>query len=116
MENNERHRITESIIKREKQIRFNRAKSYTYILTSAATILILALIANISFIPHELGKLSDDTVGYGAALVSADTGSYVFIAVISFILGTVITLLSIQLKKYLRLREQNKEPKNTKEI
>lgn len=97
--------LTEKIIRREKQLRRQRMKKAVYALSASAGLLLLFLCMNIGNVAENTGRISQDTVGYGAMLASAGAGSYVFTAVVAFVLGAVVTLLCLQLKKYLKAQE-----------
>lgn len=99
--------ITGKIIEREKKIRFLRAKKSVSILACVTVMLMGIIFIDINALTEGLPNMSKDTAGYGAALVSADAGGYVFTAVVAFVLSIIITLLCIQLKKYLRMREEH---------
>lgn len=71
-------------------------------LTCAVSLLVIAALI---LLPKGAVTTSDESV-YGAFLLADGTGGYVLVALISFILGVVVTVLSM---KYRRLREMDEK-------
>lgn len=85
------------IKRRARVIRQKHDRRILNALSAAASFTLIALFAVIGTISGSgvPGPQSD----YGAFILSAETGGYVLIAILGFVLGVVVTLLIKQMKK-----------------
>lgn len=91
--------LTQKIITREHSIRRSRLKRQLYVLGAVIPIMFVVLIGYVaSFVGRTLqtAKVSE---AYGAALTASAAGGYILTAVIAFILGALITLFCVKLRK-----------------
>ncbi len=100
------------ILRRSEQIACRRSRQQCRALFGAAGVLLAALAAVIAFVPGQGALLQEGSV-YGAFLLSAEAGGYVLSAVVAFLLGIVVTLLSLRMQR--ANREKNSMETSDKE-
>lgn len=85
------------IKRRAKQIRQKHERRVSNILAACASFSLIAFIAVIGFFSD--AGVSGMQTEYGAFILPAETGKYVLIAALGFVLGVCVTLITKRLKK-----------------
>lgn len=85
------------IKRRAKLIQQRHERRITNILTTTASITLIALFAVISIFSNP--EISEKQTMYGSFILSAKSGGYVLAAVLGFVLGVLVTLIIKQLRK-----------------
>lgn len=99
------------ILRRREQLVSQRNRHTLRVLSGAASIILSALMVAITLLPNGVSSAPAGTV-YGSFLLSAEAGGYVLAAVIAFVLGVCVTLLSL---RYRRRKTNHKEECHTDE-
>ena len=85
------------IKRRAKRIRQKHERRVTNIIATAACLCLIALVAAISAF-SSIGVIGMQTE-YGAFILPAETGKYVLIAALGFVLGVCVALITKHFKK-----------------
>ena len=85
------------IKRRAKRIRQKHERRVTSIIATTACLCLIALVATISAF-SSIGVIGMQTE-YGAIILPVETGKYVLIAVLGFVLGILTSLITKRLKK-----------------
>lgn len=91
------HDALNEIKKRAKIIRKNHEKRITNFLMTSACLTLVVLIAVIGTFSNS--QVSRIYIEYGSIILSPDTGKYVLIATLGFVLGVLVTFVIKQIKK-----------------
>ena len=96
------------IMRRKDQVVLRRSRRSCRVLSGVSALLTVFLLSVICIMPGQSGSTFTGTV-YGSFLLSAESGGYVLAAAIAFVLGIVVTLLS--LKKRHTAAQRDRESK-----
>ena len=89
--------LTEIMLRKD-QIMLQRSRRSCRVLSGVSAMLMAFLLLVICMMPGSPGSAFSGTV-YGSFLLSAESGGYVLVAVVAFILGVMTTLLIQNRKK-----------------
>lgn len=87
------------IMRRGKQVVIRRKRHTCQVLTCVSVAVFLALVSVIVHLPASTSLAPSDSV-YGAFLLSKEAGGYVLAALLAFMLGVAVTILSLHYKKW----------------
>ena len=91
--------MVSEILKRSDKVRDERRKRNNLYLGTASTVLLAALIAVIGFMPAGMSGGYTENTMYGAFLLGREAGGYVIVALLSFALGVIVTIITQKYRK-----------------
>ncbi|MCR5092457.1 MAG: hypothetical protein K6B72_00575 [Lachnospiraceae bacterium] len=90
--------ILKEALQRSKDVLRRRRERTGRVLAGTCAVLLAALIAVIGLMPaHLTGTYSESSL-YGSLMLGRETGGYVLVAVIAFLLGVIMTVLCMKLR------------------
>lgn len=98
-ENNEYNELSQKIIVREQTIRKSRLKRQIYILGAMIPIMFVVLIGYVASFAGSALQTADMSEAYATTLMASDAGGYILTAVLAFVLGALITIFCMKLRK-----------------
>lgn len=94
--------------KRADELRRKRDVLVMRVLGTASALLLVSLIGVMTLLGTAGHSVSADGM-YGTSMLNESTGGYILVAIISFMLAVVITVLCFKIKKYKEEKTTNRE-------
>ena len=101
------------IMRRSDQIKIRKSCRAYKVLSCVSGVLFFVLVFMIALFPKDITATSGGSV-YGAFLLSRESGGYVLVAVIAFVLGIAVTLLCLKYTKFTKLKKNYEEKEKVK--
>ena len=98
------------IMRRSKKVTLRRERRKVQLQAGVTGVFSLLAVVALIFLPEGTLMTSKESV-YGSFLLAKESGGYVLVALISFILGVMVTLLCVRYRKLRDLEEKEENDK-----
>lgn len=98
------------IMRRSKKVTLRRERRKVQLQAGVTGVFSLLAVVALIFLPEGTMMTSEESV-YGSFLLAKESGGYVLVALISFILGVMVTLLCVRYRKLRDLEEKEENDK-----